>query len=464
MNKSLDSKKWSHFKDKHFLENLIFNRENILIIGPPKAGKSELIRDLFDPNTAIRINCLIFDNIAKLTADFCEKIIKSRMSKNNKINSTFAHLILWLSSQKEETMTSNVMQNESKLLTVIFENAHTLLDIGYDNCSDFFKVYSRFIEEVNNIIDIQTIIISRSEIPVDYFKICIPYPNYSKLAEFVGQKFDERAEKMPADDLKPKILKMRQSFITTILEFEIIAHDFDSFDLLTEKIFSQVKRGLKESASTNSSSKNHQFVSQNDHSIKSINGLENLISVFFFNIKAIYYSNKELREMAINFSDKSVQNQSYTIFNSVSHTNKKMLESMPNVACYIILACYIASIIPQSKDHTVLGIVKGKSGGKKNSWLKNIKSKAFCITRAISIVEILMENSKERENINEHQLIYHSTEFYMIFDFLERIKWIKETGIGQIPKYYKFICDPGFISDLLSKLGLDRSEYFFHGN
>ena len=457
MTKTLDKKKWSHFTDKHFLESLVENRENLLLVGPPKTGKSELVRELFDPKSTLRINCLIFDNLVKLTSDICEKITKWKKPENLRPNSTFAQLIQWLILQKELPVFTDNSRVDLNKTTLIFENAHTLLDISYEQCSDFFKVYSRFVEELSNLLDIQTIVISRSEMPLDYFKVCLPYPTNAKLQEFVSHKFDQKWEKLPLDICKPFIAKIKPSFVTTILEFEIIVHDFDSFDLLSNKIFSQLKRAMR------GQNKVH-LVSQAKLFLKDYPSVQTLLSVFFFNIKAIYYSNKELREMTQNFADADKNIKDYGIFNSISHMQKKMLESMPTVACYILLACYIASSIPQSKDHTVLGICKAKCIGKKSNWQKQIKHKAFSTVRAVSIVEVLMENSSEREMLNEHQLLYHSTEFYMIFDFFERISWIKESGIGQIPKSYKFTCDPSFVSVLIRKLGLDQTEYFFHGN
>lgn len=452
----LNPKKWSHFKDREFLESLADSRENLLLIGPPKSGKTELIRDLFGFQDTIRINCLIFDNFAKLTADLCEKLSKHRKINVSKPPTTFAHLLLYIAQSKDEAGDFGLI-GDQKAVTVVFENAHILLELSYDSCSDFFKVYSRFVDEISLAVDIHTMIVSKCEMPVEYFKIALPYPNKEKLMEFVSQKYDEKCDKITYQEFGGILRLIRQNFIITVLEFEIIVHDFDSFDLLTSKIFSHLKRDLK-------GSQRHYLETQAQLSLKNFPCTSTLIKVFFFNIKAIYYSNKELREMAKHFDETDKGQQNYGIFNSIAHMHTKMLESMPIIACYILLGCYIASSIPQSKDHTVLGVCKSKTTNRKEVWQKQLKHKAFSISRAISIVEVLMENSRDRQNINEQAMLYHSTEFYMIFDFFERIGWLKESGVGQIPKYYKFICDPSFISVLIKKLGLEQSEFFFHGN
>ena len=79
-----DPKRWSHFQDRDFLCSLVENYENVLIVGPPKAGKSELIRDMFSNDSTVRINCLGFENFSRLQSELCEKIVKFKDKNKTK--------------------------------------------------------------------------------------------------------------------------------------------------------------------------------------------------------------------------------------------------------------------------------------------------------------------------------------------------------------------------------------------
>lgn len=55
----LNGKKWSHFEDRCFYENLLQDGESIAIIGPPRSGKTELVSDTMALIKSIKINCLM---------------------------------------------------------------------------------------------------------------------------------------------------------------------------------------------------------------------------------------------------------------------------------------------------------------------------------------------------------------------------------------------------------------------
>jgi hypothetical protein len=117
--------------------------------------------------------------------------------------------------------------------------------------------------------------------------------------------------------------------------------------------------------------------------------------------------------------------------------------------------------ISAARSRVISGAAFAAASSAPTTKVKNEK-KLFTIARAIWIIEALIQNQSEREPVNDLALEYHSNEFFLCFDFFERLNWIKSVPLSQGVRRFKFTCEQQFVEKLLDKLGFERKEFIVY--
>lgn len=447
-------KKWSHFEDREFMANLLKQGENILLIGPPKSGKSELVRDLSSSQRILRINCRLYSKLALIRNNVVKKIMEFLNIISNKIAS-FSQLInFYLESKNNDDSESLAYRFDTESILIVFENAQNLVSSSIEDTLEFFRNYNTFVRGVSEFVQIQTIVLSTVNIPVEYFKIYLPYPQRAKLKEKIEEVLDRDLSFSNTGDYKKLNDYFRKEFVSHVLGFEILVRDFDSIELITNKLAHFLAADI-------ALSKNLDYESI---SINKFSDFRKVSCLFYDNIKNIYCSRHELASRIANmdfgqFGLRSDQ-EAYV---KAGLVQSNLMDNLPVIPSYTLLACYLAATFPTSKDSVILGLCKRtlRASSAPVAKIKNEK-KLFSEARAIWIIEALIQNQSEREPVNDLALEYHSNEFFLCFDFFERLNWIKSVPLPHGVRRYKFTCEQQFVEKLLDKLGFERKEFIVY--
>ena len=142
-----------------------------------------------------------------------------------------------------------------------------------------------------------------------------------------------------------------------------------------------------------------------------------------------------------------------------SLTQMDIMDNLPIIPCYVLLACYMAAFCPKGKDAVILGLIKRSLQDNSTTGAPRGKQGLFELPRAIWIVEALIVNQEMREPVNDLGLVYHSNEFFLSFHFFERLNWVRDLTTSRKPFRYRFTCDHFFVNKVIKKLGFDAREF-----
>jgi len=446
----LCSRKWAHFEDSEYMLNLLRNGQDLLLIGPPRTGKSELIADLSGSVEFLRINCFTCSKITSLRKLFFESL--SREFGLSKPIITFSGFLKHAAEIKMKNSSKNDLRAYIiKPIIVVFENAQNLMQISVEETIEFFKVYERFVSEMSHLTLIQTILVSTTELPVKYFKVYLPYAPTVKLRERISEVVTAKTTGHLQEHVFNQHFKLK--FVNVVIGFEIIAKDFDSIELVTAKLLHFLLADLCGQSHSNIGSVDL----KNFHTFPKVNNL------FADDIKNIYLSIKEIKLVVEKLSPQISESAQagYDYSSASNFYRKEIMQNLPIIPSYILLACYLAQNNGKSKDAVILGLVKRTNARKKQSIIEKAgPKKSFSISRVIWIVEALINNQRNSEAANDLNLVFHSNEFYLTFNFFERLNWLKQDQKKHmVPKHYQLTCDQHFIDMVIRRLGFNRKEF-----
>ena len=451
----LCSEKWSHFLKREVMESFIENGENLMIVGPPKSGKSELVREVCQDRKYIRVNCILYNKPSNLRNQVVKEIVRFFQIQPTTITTYPTLLNYFLDSKlrKSEGLV-DLFEFTVEPLYIIFENTQYIWMNSSDGLLDFFKGYQNFVQELEHYVVVRSIVISTSAFQTPYFKFFLPYPDDAKVERFIKQKVENLLGQGTRED--ELIRGMSASLITLIRSFNLIIKDFDSFELITEKLMHFLRQDLRRTKDPKAHLLN----------LKHFHHCNSAYRLFFGNLNYMYMPVKEL-EALIDDPQFRPGAEALTYENEKSnfgYSNSNIMEHLPIVPSYVLLACFMAAYFPPSKDSVILGLLKKTAvnarGSRKQEMEEKTEKKAFFFDRVVWIVEAISNTQNELRPINELQINYHSNEFYLCFNFFEKIKWIKEVTVSQgNPKKYKFTCDVHFVEKLITKLGFDKNEF-----
>lgn len=446
----LCSKKWSHFEDRDYMLNLLGNERNILLTGPPRSGKSELIKDLSESIEFLRINCFTCSKIQSLRKLFFENL--SREFGLPKIINTFSGFLKHAADIKKEHSSKNDLRAYIvRPIIVVFENAQNLLHISVEETIEFFKIYERFVSEMSFLTKIQTIVVSTTELPIKYFKVYLPYANITKFRDRVNEIITLTTKGNLVEHIFNKYFKI--AFINEVIGFEIFAKDLDTIELITSKLLAFLLIDLKDQKSVN--------IEQTK--LKDFFQFPKVQKLFIDDVSNIYCSIKEISEIieVMNTQKDNNEQKGYEESNISSLCHKEIMQKLPIIPSYVLLACYLAQNYGKSKDAIILGLVKRTNANKKQAAIEKTNPKrSFPISRVIWIIEAFINNQRDAESVNDLDLVFHSNEFYLTFNFFERLNWLKQDEKkGYVPKHYQLTCDQHFIDMVIKRLGFNRKEF-----
>jgi hypothetical protein len=444
---SLCSSKWQHFEDREFIVNLMLNKEDINLIGPPRSGKTEVIRDLSQNCAFIKINCFNHCKMLNFRKDVIKKMTSFLDIKVNLTN--FSSFINYIKENKGSGIEVKSLKYFVRQdIRIVFENAQHLLTISKEGAIEFFLVFKKFLQEISDFIAVQTIIVSTVFFPVDCFKVYLPFPSIIKIKEKINDVINNSLHKKPKYPLICKHYKA--TLVSAIIGYNTVVADFDSFEIITRQLAYFLEDGMRQS-------QNKQF---DQIDIKHFSDYHKTTTLFFSDIKQIYASIYDLKDQIqhINVNDQTVQ-KDYELLTSGNCPQKDIMNLIPIIPCYALLACYMAANHPDSKDKIILGLIKRSF--KANESQSNVKntSKSFGISRAIWIMEALILNQIEKEKVNDLLWRNHTNEFYLSFNFLEKLNWIKEVSNSATPLKYQFTCDQQFVNKVINRLGFNKDEF-----
>ena len=451
---SLCPKKWSHFEDREFMVNLMKQGENILMVGPPKSGKTELVRDLSSSQSVLRINCRLYSKLALIRNHVVKRIMGFLNIVSNKIGS-FSQLInFYLESKNNDDNESLALRFDTENILIVFENAQSFVSASIEDTIEFFCNYNTFVRGVSEFVQIQTIVLSTVSIPIEYFKIYLPYPHRSKLKEKIDEVLDRDLVFSSNGDYKKLNDYFRKEFVSHVLGFEILVRDFESIELITNKLAYFLAADI-------AISKNLDYESI---SINKFSDFRKVSCIFYDSIKNIFCSRQELASRIANMdAGQSAFRSDQELYAKAGLFQSNLMDNLPVIPSYTLLACYLAATFPTSKDAVILGLCKRtlRASSAPTPRLKNEK-KLFSQARAIWIIEALIQNQSEKEHVNDLALEYHSNELFLCFDFFERLNWIKSVPLPHGVRRYKFTCEQQFVEKLLDKLGFERKEFIVY--
>ncbi len=443
-------KKWSHFEDADYMLNLLRQEQDVLLIGPPRSGKSEVITDLCRFNDMVKINCFSCSKFQTLRKQFFESL--SREFGFVKPVITFSNFLRHAAEiKKEHSVKNDLRAYIIKPITVVFENAQNLLRISNEETIEFFSVYERFVSEISVVTKIQTIVVSTTEMPLKYYKVYLPYPSTTKHRE----RITDIVEAMVRDHRMKSIFNdfFKTVFINKMLGYEIMVKDFDSIELVTTKLLHFLLNDMQQARS--------EFIEK--ISLDSFRQYSRVNWLFCDDINHVYSSINDLNEMIDDMPELDhLKAQANYQNNSVTGIyQREIMQNLPIIPSYILLACYLAHNYGKTKDAIILGLVKRTHARKTQATIEKVgPKKSFPISRVIWIVEALINNQRDTENVNDLNLVFHSNEFYLTFSFFERLNWLKQDDRkNKVPKHYQFTCDQQFVDMVIKRLEFKGSDF-----
>lgn len=98
------------------MSNLVESGESLLLMGPPKSGKTELIRDLMRGASlkVLTINCYLFNNLVCLKNQICRSV--SEAINFSTMRTNYSDILNFCLEAKSKS-------NYSERLVIVFENS-----------------------------------------------------------------------------------------------------------------------------------------------------------------------------------------------------------------------------------------------------------------------------------------------------------------------------------------------------
>lgn len=455
------SKKWKHLKEFKYIKTLINHNQDIFLLGPSKSGKTELIKDLTKKNkkSIIKINCLMFSSMTKIRSKIVHEIYKfAAASEKKELLKNYRTFI-----QLENYLKNSELSLPNLNLILIIENAESLYK--YSKNAEIKKFFEKNRLHFKNIvsggddINVQTIILSTLKIPIinfSFFQFGLYFPDEESIFEHNLEYLEKKLEKDGNLKMKNFLDKdiLKNEFLSDVNCFNIFIRDFWSFEILIDKLYFIIQMIINQSK-----------VHENLQSLSKLTKYSNLKKLIQKDFSFAFEQNNELINITENLGKKENNIFEKTIIDF--NPENDLINDLPFLPKVLLLAFGLATENPKTHDHTIFIKINEHKKQKKNfTRKKNYRKKNLNVnlSRVIAITEIFLERKKDDIKTLDFSRIYHSTEFFLNIDFLEKIKLIKFINIKNNELYYKYLGNMELIEKLLDSLGQKKSEFLLNNN
>ena len=440
MSLTLSEADWGYFQDRDFFTNLIATNSDVLIIGSARSGKNKLLRDL-GINSGVNINCCVLKVLTAVQHELFFLLQKKLMGVTKRNVSSFEGL---LRLAPHASVTNKIY--------VVFRNADVFFLNSPRDFETFFENYRSFVNEMyHNFVDLQTIVLSRTDLDLPFFKIHLPYPSEEKMNSFIFNRMQQTlAENKTKTSNKNIEAQLQINFKDALLcmkGFDIMVKDFDYTEMYHRKLFGVLEMCYLENRNGN--------FEVNDQII-----FINARKLFYQNPKAIFYKKSKIFKHASSFSVNDTQESKFRAMSSEMDSAALSFISLPFISKCFLIAIFICQSYKASDDEALMGNLKTartRASSRKVQPIEQVrtKNKYVKLWRVINMTEMIMKHASigDIKCMIENSKVFHTNEFYLCLNLLERLGLVETIAQTKFDKNLRLNCSLMVLELIKNDLG-----------
>ena len=440
--RELRSHNWAHFEDGECFCALLESGADVLLVGHPGAGKRKLIDDI-KLDQGITIECAILQSSSGVQQELLRHLHQLVPDAGPKACPRSFEAAIRHYGMDSMAAARPRPPPHRKRIPVIFYNADRYFR---HNASDFRTFFANYLSFAHTALyssfALQTVVLSRTDLPLPFPRCLLTYPTDGQLQQFTSQRAGHLYHTMPG---RPPQLQPRFSqFVTRCIAFELFFKNFDAMDLVVSKLLKMLKKSYKVSGS-------------DAHELSQQLFFVNCVELFTQNPRRIYSPMSELLAIVQTISPNAGLRESVERAQlELQDLHTDSCNDLPVIARYALLAIRLCQLNTAKGDLSLVQSCRKSSKAKgapvTKSWQLSRPARHARSWRVWNVMEMLF-TAAGKDRVLERYRNFHSAEFYLVFDFLERVGLIAINGTSKFERSYSLTCDVELVRRISQELG-----------